>query len=274
MKSSKVRIVIADDNKEFSEILSEYLKKQSDMEVVGVAHNGIEACTVIEEQEPDLVILDVIMPHLDGIGVLERVNAMKFKKRPVFIMLSAVGQDTITDRALCLGAAYYIIKPFDMETLISRIRQLKSSNPVIKNKTTRMNSSSITTTDTNAGHYQLTPLALEKEVTSIIHEIGIPAHIKGYQYLRDAIIMAVNDMDILNSITKQLYPNIAKKYDTTASRVERAIRHAIEVAWSRGKMDTIDELFGYTVNNGKGKPTNSEFIALIADRLRLELQVG
>lgn len=272
LKNNKIQIVISDDNKDFCEILSEYLGKQSDMEVVGIANNGIEACSVIQDMQPDVVILDVIMPHLDGIGVLERMNTVEFEKRPVFIMLSAVGQDKITERALNLGAEYYIIKPFDMETLITRIRQLRSSHQIIKNGTTPNNAPKVT----NSGRstYTLSALSLEKEVTNVIHEIGIPAHIKGYQYLRDAIIMAINDMDILNSITKQLYPSIAKKYNTTPSRVERAIRHAIEVAWSRGKMDTIDKLFGYTVNNGKGKPTNSEFVALIADRLRLELQVG
>ncbi len=272
MNNKKIRVVITDDNKDFCEILSEYLGKQSDMEVVGMAHNGLEACSLIESKQPDVVILDVIMPHLDGIGVLERMNSIEFKKRPVFIMLSAVGQDKITDRALGLGAEYYIIKPFDMATLTTRIRQLKSTQQIIKNGPTTPSKHKVTNTE--KATYELSALGLEKEVTNVIHEIGIPAHIKGYQYLRDAIIMSINDMDILNSITKQLYPNIAKKYGTTPSRVERAIRHAIEVAWSRGKMDTIDKLFGYTVNNGKGKPTNSEFVALIADRLRLELQVG
>lgn len=267
-----MQIVISDDNKDFCEILSEYLGKQPDMEVVGVAHNGIEACAMIQEKQPDIVILDVIMPHLDGIGVLERMGTVDFERRPVFIMLSAVGQDKITEKALSLGAEYYIIKPFDMATLIKRIHQLRETHHIIKSNAKSSSTPKMTTPGQQT--YALSALSLEKEVTNVIHEIGIPAHIKGYQYLRDAIIMAINDMDILNSITKQLYPNIAKKYNTTPSRVERAIRHAIEVAWSRGKMDTIDELFGYTVNNGKGKPTNSEFVALIADRLRLELQVG
>lgn len=267
-----MKIVLSDDNKDFCDILSEYLNKQPDMEVVGIASNGVEACSMIQDKQPDVVILDVIMPHLDGIGVLERMNTIQLEKRPVFIMLSAVGQDKITERALNLGAEYYIIKPFDMETLIIRIRQLKSNYQVIKSTITPPSSPVIT--NQRKTTYAPSAHSLETEVTNVIHEIGIPAHIKGYQYLRDAIIMAINDMDILNSITKQLYPSIAKIYNTTPSRVERAIRHAIEVAWSRGKMDTIDKLFGYTVNNGKGKPTNSEFIALIADRLRLELQVG
>ena len=278
LENKKIRVVIVDDNQDFCEILSEYLGRQPDIEVVGMANNGLSACSVIKIKRPDVVILDVIMPHLDGIGVLENMQQVEFEKRPVFIMLSAVGQDKITEKALDLGAEYYIMKPFDMETLTNRIRQLKSTHQIIKNGTTNnlnhSNQSRNKVIGNEQSTYELSALSLEKEVTSVIHEIGIPAHIKGYQYLRDAIIMSINDMDILNSITKQLYPNIAKKYNTTPSRVERAIRHAIEVAWSRGKMDTIDQLFGYTVNNGKGKPTNSEFIALIADRLRLELQVG
>lgn len=275
MLESKIQILLADDNRDFSEILKEYLNKQPDMEVVGMAANGLEACELIKAKEPDVLILDVIMPYLDGIGVLEKINEMHLSKRPLSVMLSAVGQDKITERALSLGAEYYIVKPFDMDTLTMRIRQLKSMYSAVQASsrpmsTTSMQSHQILSTPVSAP----TAHTLETEVTNVIHEIGIPAHIKGYQYLRDAIIMAINDMDILNSITKQLYPNIAKNYNTTPSRVERAIRHAIEVAWSRGKMDTIDKLFGYTVNNGKGKPTNSEFIALIADRLRLEMQVS
>ena len=275
-----MRILIADDNKDFSDILMEFINRQEDMEVIDVAGNGKDACHAIQELQPDIVILDVIMPFLDGIGVLESVNAMNLEKRPLFVMLSAVGQDKITERALALGAEYYIVKPFDMETLINRIRQLKEA--MQSDKPAMINPGSISSSSINVNKsyaprpktVALTAHNLEAEVTSVIHEIGVPAHIKGYQYLRDAIIMVINDMDILNSITKQLYPSIAKQYNTTPSRVERAIRHAIEVAWSRGKMDTIDRLFGYTVNNGKGKPTNSEFIALIADRLRLEMQVG
>lgn len=274
---TKIQIVLADDNKDFSEILRELLSKQPDMEVVGVAANGLEACDIIIEKQPDVVILDVIMPYLDGIGVLERINQVELVKRPLVVMLSAVGQDKITERALSLGAEYYIVKPFDMDTLTMRIRQLKSMYSPVRTTSSMSypsSASSHTSIQTTRTKPVVTQHSLETEVTSVIHEIGIPAHIKGYQYLRDAIIMAINDMDILNSITKQLYPNIAKNYNTTPSRVERAIRHAIEVAWSRGKMDTIDKLFGYTVNNGKGKPTNSEFIALIADRLRLEMQVS
>ena len=265
-----IKVLLADDNVEFRKILAEYVNMQDDMEVIGEASNGLEAVEIIQNKEIDIVILDIIMPHLDGIGVLEKVNSLRLKKRPVVIILSAVGQDKITERALRLGAEYYIVKPFELDTLMNRIRQLKDSYEIISTD----NTEGIHFDSKINNGYTKHVVDLETEVTNIIHEIGIPAHIKGYQYLRTAILMVMNDMDILNSITKQLYPSIAKEYNSTPSRVERAIRHAIEVAWSRGKMDTIDKLFGYTVNNGKGKPTNSEFIALIADKLRLELKVG
>lgn len=267
MLEKKVQVVIADDNKEFGDILCEYLNNQNDIEVIGVARDGLEAYELITAKTPDIAILDIIMPHLDGLGVLEKINSTSMKKRPLFIILSAVGQDKITQRALALGAEYYVVKPFDMDILVSRIRQLKETkqSPVIRSDYT-----SESRTPYNAPSQK----NLEVEVTSIMHEIGVPAHIKGYQYLRDAIMMVVKDLDVINSITKQLYPTIAREYNTTPSRVERAIRHAIEVAWSRGQVDAIDQLFGYTVSLGKGKPTNSEFIAMVADKLRLEMKVG
>lgn len=267
MVNKKIQVVIADDNREFGDIVSEYLNNQNDIEVVGIARDGMEAYDLITTKMPDIAILDIIMPHLDGLGVLEKVNSVQLAKRPLFIILSAVGQDKITQRALALGAEYYIVKPFDMDVLVSRIRQLKDIKQptVIKSEY----NSEIKNT-----HYISSPKNIEAEVTNIMHEIGVPAHIKGYQYLRDAIIMVIKDLDIINSITKQLYPTIAREYNTTPSRVERAIRHAIEVAWSRGQVEAIDSLFGYTVSLGKGKPTNSEFIAMVADKLRLELKVS
>ena len=181
-------------------------------------------------------------------------------------MLSAVGQDKITQTAINLGADYYIVKPFDFVIFINRIRELVTNKVVGGEPKVRQNQNvQMTRSDyvKNTGN-------IETEITNIIHEIGVPAHIKGYLYLREAIKMVIDNVELLGAVTKELYPSIAKKYNTTPSRVERAIRHAIEVAWSRGKMDTIDELFGYTVSTGKGKPTNSEFIALIADKIRLE----
>jgi len=268
LSSKKIQVVIADDNREFGDILYEYLNNQNDIEVVGLARDGIEAFELITSKMPDIAILDIIMPHLDGLGVLEKIGATPISKRPLFIILSAVGQDKITQRALALGAEYYVVKPFDMDVLVSRIRQLK-------NVTTQSNViRSDYGNEVKPTYQQAAPRNLEVEVTSIMHEIGVPAHIKGYQYLRDAIMLVVKDLDVINSITKLLYPSIAREYNTTPSRVERAIRHAIEVAWSRGQVDTIDSLFGYTVNLGKGKPTNSEFIAMVADKLRLEMKIA
>lgn len=264
MNQSKIKILLADDNKEFSDIVCTHLSKQSDMEVSSIAQDGVEAYTMILEDKPDVVILDCIMPHLDGLGVLEKLNNTKLEKKPISIIFSAISQEKVTQRAIDLGAEYYIVKPFDLDALVTRIRQLKSQCITKTNNNSVIdNSSSVHST-----------YDLETRVTNMLHEIGVPAHIRGYNYMREAIIMAINDMDILNYITKELYPSIAKKCNTTPSRVERAIRHAIEVAWNRGKIDAIDNLFGYTINTHKGKPTNSEFIALIADQLRLELKAS
>lgn len=259
----KLNIAIADDNERIVNLLGTIIKEDNDLELVGQADNGKDIYNIIKEKEPDVVLLDIIMPKVDGLTVMEKVNQDRtMKKHPAFIVVSAVGQERITEDAFNLGAYYYIMKPFDNDMILSRIKHVKNQTTGKAREARKF----------GAGENKGTGLGknLEMDVTNIIHEIGVPAHIKGYQYLRDAIIMSVEDLEMLNSITKILYPTIAKKHQTTPSRVERAIRHAIEVAWSRGKMDTIDELFGYTVSTGKGKPTNSEFIALIADKIRLE----
>ena len=268
MDGKKTKVLIADDNKDFCDIMDEYLRKQDDIEVMGIANDGKEVIELISQELPDLIILDIIMPYLDGLGVLEQMNTMNLSKFPKIIILSAVGQDKITQRAMSLGADYYVIKPFDFEIFTDRIRQITGTkeiavpdNMINKNRQGR---SALVTKNRS----------LEAEITNIIHEIGVPAHIKGYLYLREAISMVVENIGLLSAVTKELYPSIAKKFNTTSSRVERAIRHAIEVAWSRGKVDTINNLFGYTINNHRGKPTNSEFIAMVADKLRLEQQVG
>lgn len=221
-------------------------------------------------QVPDVLILDIIMPHLDGLGVLEKLRQMDLQPQPKIIMLTAFGQENITQKAVQLGASYYILKPFDMEVLVSRIRQLVSNNITTASSSTNGTSSvtkpSLVTVNKGKN--------LDANITSIIHEIGVPAHIKGYQYLREAITMVYNNIEILGAITKTLYPAIAEKYKTTPSRVERAIRHAIEVAWTRGNIDSISHLFGYTINISKSKPTNSEFIAMVADKLRIEHKVS
>ena len=262
----KLNVAIADDNERMLRLLGAIIESDEELNVVGTAKDGEEAYNVIKTKEPDVVLLDIVMPKLDGLGVLDRVNHDKtIKKHPTFIMISAIGQEKITEDAFELGADYYIMKPFDNFTLLNRVKQLGrrgyDMRPQLLTQSTALKEPAFI--------YGGQGKSLEQYVTSVIHEIGVPAHIKGYQYLRDAIIMCVNDMDLLNSITKALYPSIAKKYVTTPSRVERALRHAIEVAWSRGKMDTIYSLFGYTINSGKGKPTNSEFVALIADKIRL-----
>lgn len=273
--NEKITILIADDNNEFANTLTEYLNADEDMQVVGMAKNGNEAYDMIISAKPDVVLLDVIMPHLDGLGVLEKLNMIHMDKKPMCIMLSAVGQDKITNRAINLGAQYYVVKPFDIELLIKRIKDLRN-NKLSQNK---QSNSNLFIAKENKTPYIAVPAenkksdeGIEALVTNVIHEVGVPAHIKGYQYLREAIIMVVNDIDIINQITKQLYPDIAQKFKTTPSRVERAIRHAIEVAWGRGQQEAVENIFGYTISASKGKPTNSEFIAMIADKLRLELK--
>lgn len=264
--NEKIKIVLADDNKDFCQVLKEYLSNESDIEILGIAKDGIEALDLVKRTQPDLLVLDVIMPHLDGLGVIEKLNAMDIPKMPKIIVLSAVGQDKITQSAINLGADYYIVKPFDFVIFINRIRELVLNTTSHMQMRPRMHADiQMTRSDfvKNVGN-------IETEITNIIHEIGVPAHIKGYLYLREAIKMVIENVELLGAVTKELYPSIAKKFNTTPSRVERAIRHAIEVAWSRGKVDTINQLFGYTVHNTKGKPTNSEFIAMIADKLRLE----
>ena len=268
--NERITVLIADDNEEFSKTLATYLTNQQDMEIIGIAKDGTEALDIIKEKSPDVAILDVIMPHLDGIGVLEKLNSSNsLSKKPICIMLSAVGQDKITGKALALGAEYYVVKPFNIELLIQRIREIKNfkpngSNSFIINETKKTPYIDVNSTKTED--------QLEALVTNVIHGVGVPAHIKGYQYLREAIMLVVNDIDVINQITKTLYPEIAQKFGTTPSRVERAIRHAIEVAWGRGEIDLMQNIFGYTVSSAKGKPTNSEFIAMIADKLRLELK--
>ena len=269
----KISVLIADDNQDFAYTLSNYINDQEDMEVIGIAKDGNEAVNLISTIKPEIVLLDVIMPHLDGLGVLEKLSKNANPDQPTIIMLSAVGQDKITQRAISLGAEYYVVKPFDIELLIKRIREIKFYKPEPQKDT-------FVTRDSKKMYIDVDPAKvgsdqnLEALVTNLIHEVGVPAHIKEYQYLREAIMMVIKDIDVINQITKSLYPQIASKFNTTPSRVERAIRHAIEVAWGRGDQKTVEKIFGYTISASKGKPTNSEFIAMIADKLRLELKIA
>lgn len=231
------------------------------MEVVQLVDSGEDVYQLVSKIKPDVLLLDVFISNTDGIEIVERLRSDSEFDNMRIIFLSSVGSSRIINMAFNLGADYYIMKPYSPEILHKRIIQLvlsvgKESNPE--------NDSALLVPE-----YQ----NMENDVTEIIREIGIPAHIKGYQYIREGIIMAIKDINMLNYITKLLYPSIAKKYKTTSSSVERAIRHAIEVAWGRGKIEVIEEMFGYTVSAGKGKPTNSEFIALIADKLRIEYKL-
>ena len=249
----KIRIFIADDNREFCELLREYIDQQPDLQVVQVANNGSQVLAALQESSPDVLLLDIIMPHLDGIGVLEKLAELP--RRPRVVVLTAFGHEQVTRRAAELGADYCVLKPFDLDVLVARIREVARGVAARPSPAPR-------------------PRNLDAEVTAVIREVGIPAHIRGYNYLRDAILMVVEDMELINAVTKSLYPAIAQKYRTTPSRVERAIRHAIEVAWSRGNFEAIDEMFGYTVSRDKGKPTNAQFIAMVADRMRVSLRAG
>lgn len=263
---AELSIAIADDNRQTLNLLGEILEKEEGIHVVGKADNGEDAYNMIVRTSPDIVLMDVIMPRLDGISVMEKVkNNTQIKTCPSFIMVTAASSQNVTEDAFRLGANYYIMKPFSKDALLDKIRRVSRGRA--KNIPGTATERKVVPYLDKAAYMEQN---LETDVTQMLHEIGIPAHIKGYQYLRDAIIMSVQDAEMLASVTKILYPTIAKKHQTTPSRVERAIRHAIEVAWSRGKMDTINAIFGYTVSGGKGKPTNSEFVALIADKIRLD----
>ena len=258
---AQLNVAIGDDNERVLDVLEELVKNDKELTLVGKATNGEEMYQIIKNKEPDVVLLDLIMPKMDGLSLMEEVYKNKnLRKYPQFIVITAVGQEKITEDAFKKGASYYIMKPFHHETVLSRIKDLQHN---IQQDNFKVES-------TTVNSYKAPEESIEDRVTYMIKEIGIPAHIKGYHYLRDAVLMAVDDMDILNAVTKIMYPSVAKKYHTTSSRVERAIRHAIEVAWTRGRIEVIDTLFSYTVSNGKGKPTNSEFIAQIADTIHME----
>ena len=245
-------VFIADSTEEFCASLSAALQHSGGFQVLGTAQDGETALRRILELKPQVIVLDLMLSKRDGISILQAISGMD--PRPATLVTSNFVTEYVASAAASLGARYLMLKPCDMTALVERLEEIRGGNRQVA--PLRRNDKS----------------GIEAMVTSIIHEIGVPAHIKGYQYLREAIIIAVNDMDVINAITKVLYPQVAKTFQTTPSRVERAIRHAIEVAWDRGDLDTLQRFFGYTVSNTKGKPTNSEFIALIADKLQLQLK--
>lgn len=250
---SKPLVLFADDKTEFGKNCTECLKERG-VEVVSTAKDGRQLLNDMEKYQPDVVIMDLFMPNLDALGVLEKVNSSNLKSKPVFIVMSSFDNSQLAEEAVTNGAAYFLIKPFDFDMLADRVLNSARSNG-------RQNIHKIDT-------------SLEILVTNILHEIGVPAHIKGYHYLRESILLAIREPEVISSITKMLYPTVAKKFSTTSSRVERAIRHAIEVAWDRGDIDVLNSYFGFTIHNERGKPTNSEFVAMIADKLRLNLKAS
>lgn len=256
--NERIRIVIADDNSESCQGMKRSLEEYASFDVVAIAGDGIELIEKVAEMMPDVIITEAVMSRKDGLSAIGAINKMELAKKPAVYVTTAFSTDKAIEEANRLGINYYFIKPFDVSDLAERIRQSRYSEAFI----------------TQVKRPIVPEVDLEMQVTKIIHEIGVPAHIKGYQYLRDAIIMTVNNMDIINAITKVLYPTVAKNYKTTSSRVERAIRHAIEVAWDRGDVEILNNFFGYTVSNVKGKPTNSEFISMIADRIRLQRKIS
>ena len=250
---NQTTVMIADNTEEFCSSLVTTLQRSEGFRVVGTANDGEQAVRMIQQMQPQILVLDLMLAKRDGLSVLKAISAME--RKPAVLATSGFITDYVASAAANLGVQYLMLKPCDMTALVERLEELRGGQPaaIPQNRTGAKPN-------------------IEAMVTSIIHEIGVPAHIKGYQYLREAIIIAVGDMDVINAITKVLYPQVAKAFQTTPSRVERAIRHAIEVAWDRGDLDTLQRFFGYTVSNTKGKPTNSEFIALIADKLQLQLK--
>ena len=248
-------VIIADNSEEFCSTLSDSLQRSEGFQILGTANDGEQAVRIVTERKPDILVLDMMLAKKDGISVLKAIAGLQ--PRPVVLATSGFITDYVASAAANLGVRYLMLKPCDMTALVERLEEIRGGES--QRKTLGRSSSQPN---------------IETLVTNIIHEIGVPAHIKGYQYLREAIIIAVEDMDVINAITKILYPQVAKTFQTTPSRVERAIRHAIEVAWDRGDLDTLQRFFGYTVSNTKGKPTNSEFIALIADKLQLQLKAA
>jgi len=263
--SKQIKVLLADNNRELCQVLSEHIGLQDDLELCGIAYDGLEAIDLLKEVKPDVLILDITMPYLDGIGVMEHLAEIECP--PKVIVLTAFEQESMVQRLISMGAVYYMVKPFDTSTLLERIRQFGRSV-----QTPKVNKDGAFTRPMVAKENP--GLDLEVEVTKLFHEMGIPVHFRGYSYLRDAIILAVEEVDILGNITKNLYPRIAEKYKSTSSGVESAIRHTIEIGWERGNSEFLKELFGFGDNQAaKGKfPTTASFIAKIAEQIRLQMK--
>ena len=254
---NKIKVIIADDSIEYTNMLSDFLKSSSDVAVVGTVGTGEGVLEMLKNNEADILILDIIMPISDGVSVIKNINILP--KRPKILVISAMPSDNIMCEVMKLGANFFMAKPVDFKNVLERIITMHNE------KLPNFIFPEVLDAADNAD--------LEAQITEIMRNIGIPAHIKGYQYLRTSIMKVIDNPSLIDSITKQLYPAVAKAYNTTPSRVERTIRHAIELAWDRGDIDVLNKFFGYTINHGKGKPTNSEFIAMISDKIRVEALV-
>ena len=265
-EKQSINVLIADDNQELCQLVGQYIEQQDDLNLVGTAHDGRTLLREMEDSQADVLLLDIVMPRLDGIGVLERLQGRNMPRRPRILILTAFGQEQITRRAFQLGADYFILKPFDLNVLGRRIREVMQENNVDLHEVLGA------ADDHESQEPEANALDPLQEITTIIQAVGVPANIKGYRYLRRAIGMVVEDVEIMEAVTKELYPAVAREFNTTATRVERAVRHAIEVAWNRGNTEVMARYFGYTIDSSRGKPTNSEFIALVADKVRMKIR--
>ena len=247
----KIKVMLADDNRNVLKALTEYLGRQGDVEVVAAVSDGMEVPETVAACVPDILVLDIIMPRQDGFMTLEKLAAPDFPVKPRVIVLTGLSRDDFVIRAIRLGASYYMVKPFDMALLHARIVEIAGAR------------------ESAVAQAPEPAESVDEQITNLFLTLGIPAHIKGYQYLREAVRMVLEDHDVINRITKELYPGIARRFDTSASKVERAMRHAIEVAWQRGRLDTVNQMYGYKVFKREDKPTNGEFIALVSDKIAM-----
>ena len=254
----RTKVLVVDDNYMNNDMLCEFVRRYSDLELCASASNGLEALKLIRDKHPDVVILDLVMPVLDGIGLLEKLSIMP-QPHPSVIVLTAIGTEGMVSKAMELGADYYMVKPFEIKQLYKRICEIAKSKESNEQKSKIYKSAGV-----------IGQMSIDEEITSIFLTIGIPAHIKGYQFLRCAVKLVIKDNTMLSSVIKRLYPGVATQYSTSPSKVERAIRHAIEVAWNRGRIQNINDIFGYNIYSKNDKPTNSEFIALVADKLKMK----
>lgn len=276
--NKKINVVVADDNRDNAQNIKAELLRQDNIGDIKVASNGREVIELVKSMKVDVLICDLIMPHIDGLAIVEKIKEMNLEETPFIVMISSIGKDSVIQKAVNLGVDYYMLKPIDYTLLTKRISDISGNMTSIKSSNNINQQDSLTSNvvlmEARRPSFVEDNSSMQTKITNMMHKIGVPAHIKGYIYLREAIGLVVDDISLLGAITKELYPAIARKYRTTSSRVERAMRHAIEVTCTRGDGQAMSDLFGYSLNSHKTKPTNSEFIAMIADKLRLELSVA